>query len=61
MTAKKDLQYRVWYRKLNKAVEARVGVSLDDLSPKPYRDWFDEGLPIHFAVSLVLEDGEKKD
>lgn len=49
------MRYDEWIRHVDRAVQKRVGVSLDELPDWLSRDAFDEGLTPKEAVDVCLE------
>lgn len=46
--------YEQWYRQVNAAVMARMGLRADDLADQPWFAWFTDGLtPVAAAVAAL--------
>lgn len=50
------MEFELWLAKVDAAVSAELGLSIDDLPDAPYRDLFDEGLTPEQAAQEVVED-----
>ena len=45
-----------WLCKVNRAIEARYGLTTDDLPDCPYRDWFEDGMSPTTAARMALNN-----
>ncbi len=54
MKAKFPTSYAVYRRAVDAAVEAKVGLSLDDLPDVLLDDWFEDRVPVGAAASRAI-------
>ena len=52
------MSFTDWLCKVNKAIEARIGLTSDDLPDCPYRDWFEDGMGPNTAARLAIKNSE---
>jgi hypothetical protein len=48
--------FNEWMRAVDRQVQARVGLSSDDLADCAYRDWYDDDMSATEAAELALEN-----
>lgn len=46
--------FESWLDKVNGHVQAKVGLSYDDLPDQPYRNWFDSGVSPRSAAARAI-------
>jgi len=52
--------FEVWLKELDEAVQAKCGMSYQDLPDGPFRDWYEEGkTPKGAAAKLVKMANEE--
>jgi hypothetical protein len=52
--------FEVWLKELDEAVQAKCGMSYQDLPDGPFRDWYEEGkTPKSAAAKLVKMANEE--
>lgn len=46
--------FKAWMRAVDRAVQAKVGLSLSDLSDQPYADWYADGVSPKQAAGRAI-------
>jgi hypothetical protein len=54
-SADDESKFQSWYREVDRAISAMVGLGRDDLPDMPYRDWFDDGMSTGKAARRALD------
>jgi hypothetical protein len=59
-TPKDDEQgFDAWYAKVDAAVQAKTGLSVDDLPDCCYRDWWEDGMTAGQAARAAIRSAQE--